>query len=156
MSLSRACHVIGAIRRRMNRGARSGMSGSLLDGAKHASHRLRQPQPAIELGLCRTATLACQRIELGLAIVLRHLPFGVDESLLFHPVERGIQRPFLDPQYVIRKLPDPRGDAVSVIRASAQALEDQQVERALKQVVLSDGHVSLFAPALPQIIWVYT
>src|SRR5688572_24603880 len=98
-SMSRSCalHLKTARTRRTKRGARSFISGSLLQSAEYTSDGFRQSQPAVELGVGDSASFARQRVELGLAVVLRHAPVRLDESFLLHPIERRIQRPFLDP-----------------------------------------------------------
>src|SRR5688572_13804289 len=131
--------------RRRSRGVRSFMSGSLLQRAEYTCDGFRESQPAVQFGVGDNPALARQRVELGSAVVLRHAPFRLDESLLFHPVERRIERAFLDPQGVFRKLVNAERNAVSVVRPGAEALEHQQVERALNQIEVPDGHV-VFPP----------
>ena len=60
-----------------------------------------QPQPAVELGLCRAASLPRQRVELGVAVVLGGAPFGLDQALLFHAIERRIERSLFHVQHII-------------------------------------------------------
>src|SRR5918911_1351513 len=82
-----------AMTRRMTRGGRSATSRSLFERAQHARDGAGQPQPAVELGLRRAASLAGQRVELGGAVVLGGTPFGLDQALFFHTIERRIERP---------------------------------------------------------------
>ena len=51
------------------------------------------------------------------ALVFRPAPPGPDPSRLFHPVQRRIERAFLDSEHVVKRL-DLRGDGVAVERAS--------------------------------------
>src|SRR5665213_44965 len=66
------------------------------------------------------------------AVVIRLSPFCLYPSLVFHSVERGINRTFFHLEDVLRKNLDPLGDAPPVQGASAQYPEDQHVESALK------------------------
>src|SRR5689334_5822587 len=141
MSSSRRLQVNSAISRRMRRGGRNAISRSLLECPQHPGNRLRQAQPCVVLGLSGGASFAGQRVELGFAVVFGGAPLGFDQALLFEPIEGGIQRPFLHFQHVIGELMKAGGDAVAVIGSRAQALEDEQVERALQEVELSDGHM---------------
>src|SRR5687767_7979871 len=131
--------------RRRSRGVRSFMSASLLQRAKYTCDGLRESQPAVKFGVGDSPALPRQRVELGSAVVLRHAPFRLDESLLLHPVERRIERAFLDPQGVFRELVNAQRNAVSVVRPGAKALEYQQVQCALNEVEIPDSHL-VFSP----------
>src|SRR6185436_17497993 len=141
MSSSRAVQVKSAITRRTKRGGRNATSCLMLEKTQHPRHRFREAQPRVVLGLGGRSTLARQRVELRLAVVLGGTPFGLDKSLLFQPIQRRIQRPFLNPEHIVRELMEPRGDAVPVVRGGGEALQDEQVERALQEVDLSYCHV---------------
>jgi len=118
------------------------MSGSLLQRAEHTCDGIRQSQPAVELGFSSCPSLASQLVELGLPVVLGDAPFGIDETLLLHPVQRWIEGALLDAQRILRKLMDPLGDGIPVTGSRAQALEHQQVQSALKEIELSNSHIA--------------
>src|SRR5262245_51808196 len=101
MSSSCAPHLKTARMRRTSRGARSVISGSLLQSAEHTCDGFRESQPAVVFGVGRHATLAGQLVELGFAVVLGDAPFRLDEPLLLHAIERRVERPFLDSQCIL-------------------------------------------------------
>ena len=68
----------------------------------------------LHFGLKLVAAVAGQFVEPGFAVELAHLPFGSQPALDLHSLERGIERPFFDLQYVVGDLLDGLGDAVSV------------------------------------------
>ena len=140
ISRSRAFQVKRAIRRRMNRWQTWHVRLPVRWRAARADS-LRQPLPALLFGIGGRATLAGQLVELRLAVVLRGSPLGLDQALLLQPVERRVERALLDFQYVVGELVQAHGDAVAVVRPGAEALQDEQVERALQQVDLSDSHI---------------
>src|SRR4029453_11031704 len=146
MSRSLAPQVKSAINRRKTRGGRSFISGSLLDRTQHARDRAGQPQPPFELGLRGAPSFAGQLVELGFSVVLRRSPFGLDQALLLHAVQSRIERSLFDLQHLVRQLVDTQRDAISMVRAGAEALENQQVERALEQVDLSHSHAVELSP----------
>jgi len=82
---------------------------------------------------------ARQRVELGLPIVVGHTPFRVEPSSGLEPVQGRIQRPLFDLEVASGDLLDAQQDAVPVLRAERDRLEDQQVERAGKN---RSGHRS--------------
>ena len=57
-----------------------------------------------------------------------------DQFLFFQPVERRIERPLLDLQYVVRDLNDALGDGPAVHRFERKRLQDEEVESALQQI----------------------
>src|SRR6185503_17080681 len=145
ISSSWALHLKIAMMRRTNCGERSFISGPLLQSAEYTCDGFRESTPAVELGLGRGTPLTGQRVELGLSVVLCDAPLRLDEPPLFHAVQRGIERPFLDPQGIVRELMDAHRDAVSVIGPRAEAFEDQQIQRALNEIEVPDRHGSSVA-----------
>ena len=74
-----------------------------------------------------------------LAIVLGYTPLGGDPRALFHTVERGVERAFLDVQLVLRGVADPFRNGVAVHRPPREGLQDEEVERPLQQFEVG-GH----------------
>src|SRR5919106_2041759 len=140
MSWSRVFQMKGARMRRRRRGSRTGMSGPLRGGAQHAGNGAGKPVPAFELRGGGCAPFPGEPVELGLAVVLGRAPFRGDQPLLFHSVQRGIERAFFDPEDVFGQLVDASGDAVAMVGPGAEAFEDEEVERALQKVDAADGH----------------
>src|SRR5438128_3806733 len=116
MSRSLAPHVKSPVSRLKKRGGRIVTSCSVFYRAQHARDGSREPQPALELSLRSAAAFACQLVELRLAVVLGRPPFGVDQSLLLHAVERRIERSFFDLQGIVGELVNPHRDPVPVVR----------------------------------------
>src|SRR5262245_65494887 len=108
MSRSLECHRNTARTRRMKRGGRSATSCLLLEAAEHACDGAGEPQPAVELGLRRASSLSRQRVELGGALVFRGKPFGLDQTLFFHAIERRVKQALLDMQRIVVQLMPPR------------------------------------------------
>src|SRR4029079_14282529 len=79
-------------------------------------------------------SLAGELIELGLAVVLGIAPFRLDQPLLLQPVQRRIERSLVHLQHVLRELLDPLGDSPSMHRVTGERAQDQEIQRALKQV----------------------
>ena len=67
----------------------------------HEAMHKQLAQPAIDFGLRGVAPFPGQPVELRLAVVLGESPVGIDEPLLFHPVERRIERALLHLQHVV-------------------------------------------------------
>ena len=72
-----------------------------------------------------------EAIELGATIVVGLTPRRDDPTVVLEAVEGGEQRSGLDVVGAARDLRDPPCDAESVHVGEGEALEDQQVERAL-------------------------
>src|SRR5262245_21784656 len=107
-------------------------SRSLFERLQNAGNCSRESYPAFGFLLHFAAALTRELIESGSASGVSQSPFRLDQSLLFHPIERGIERAFLNAQYVRRELMDFGSDAVTVHWTSAQCLERKQVECALQ------------------------
>jgi hypothetical protein len=83
--------------------------------ARTARARRRRTQPAVELGLRRAASLPRQRVELAAAVVFGGAPFGLNQALFFHAIQRRIERPLFHAQHIIGELMQPHRDGVAVI-----------------------------------------
>src|SRR3954451_17264593 len=103
--------------------------------ADHQVDRARQPVPVGELGVEAAAARFGQRVELHLAAVVRLAPLGLDPALLLEPVERRVQRALLHLQLFLRDLLDALADGPAMFWLERHHLEDQQVERALHEIV---------------------
>src|SRR5262245_46030239 len=94
----------------------------------------RQALPLGGFGFQRLPSVGGEPVVLGAAIVLAHVPLGVDPALLFALVERGIQRALADAQLLAGHLPDALRDRPAVHRLERQHAKDQQVERPLHEI----------------------
>src|SRR5262249_40431311 len=109
------------------------------DGAsrlEHQTHDVRVARPTRELGREVFSAGGGDAIELRLAVSLRDAPLRVEPTLVFHAVERRIERTLCDLQLLARDLLDRAHDGESVHWTPGQCLEDQQVERAADEVEL--------------------
>src|SRR6266498_364466 len=95
-------------------------------------NRSRKPRPAIFLHRELSPSGTRQGVELGLTPCFRLLPLGLQPSLLFQSVEGGIKRTLIDLNDGFRNLLEPLRDAVAVRRLQGKDLENQHVERALR------------------------
>jgi len=76
------------------------------------------------------------------AIVIGNAPLGLDPTLCFQTVKRGIKRSLLDVQNILRHLLNPIGDGKAVPRVVLERFQDQHVERAINEVRFFLGHTS--------------
>ena len=96
-----------------------------------------QAVPAVGLLAQAAPPRGGEAVELRAAVVLGHAPFGVEKALVLEPVERGVERALFDEQRALRDLLDAGQHAVAMQRAERHRLEDEDVERARKEVGLS-------------------
>src|SRR5277367_666701 len=84
--------------------------------AEDPAHYARQPLPV--RGILRKLLPARigNRIKLGLAIVLRRAPCGIDPPTLLQPYQRRIDRPLIQQDFIPAYLLNPPRNAVSVQR----------------------------------------
>ena len=75
-----------------------------------------------------------QPVDARALLVVGDLPRRRDPLAPLEPVQRRVQRAGVDLQHVARVRADGLGDAVAVLRAPLEGLEDEQVERALEQL----------------------
>ena len=75
-----------------------------------------------------------QLVVLGAPVVVGHVPLGLDPAATFEPVKRGIERALLHLQDVAGNLMDAFGDRPAVLRLERNGLENQQIERSLRQL----------------------
>jgi hypothetical protein len=77
---------------------------------------------------------AREGVELGAAVVLRRPPRGLEQPAIFEAVEGGVERALLDGEVAPGDLLDTEEDPVAVLGPERDGFEDEQVERAGKQV----------------------
>jgi hypothetical protein len=106
---------------------------------QYLEHGVGVPRPSPRLGAERRAPGGGELVELRAAVVLREPPVALDEPALLEPVQRGVERAFLDAERVVGGLGDPAADGVAVARALRERLEHEHVERALEQVEVGRG-----------------
>src|SRR5262245_40542606 len=107
--------------------------------AEHLTDRFGQAVPLL-LFICEVAFAGPrQSIQARTPVVLRNVPLGLDPACVLHAVKRRIERALFDAEDVSRDGADVRGDAVAVLRAETERLQDQKVQRALKRVGLSSS-----------------
>src|SRR5204862_105652 len=113
--------------RRSGSGIGSGRSTTALTALKMA---VVPPMPSASeaLAACRR-----HRVKLCLPAELRRAPVRVDPAALFHPVERGIERPVFNLQHVASALLEPARNRVAVESPVRQRLEDERFERAVQE-----------------------
>src|SRR6185295_7592754 len=86
---------------------------------------------------------ARQRVKLRLPPGLRGLPLRLQPLLLLQPVQRGIERTLVHLNHGLRNLLQPLRDAVAVRRFQRENLQDQHVERTLRDRKTGWGHTRL-------------
>src|SRR6185437_5759317 len=120
----RAAHT-----RRIIRAMKDMALGSLENGGEGAG----EPFPLVALRGELFAAGVGERVDAGAAAGIGVLPRGADESALFEPVERGIERAGVDVQHVAGHCLYALREIVAVGRLGAEHLEDDQVQRALEE-----------------------
>ena len=98
------------------------------------------PRPVLAFLGELAAAVAREPVVLGLAVVLRRVPFRVDPALLLQPVKRRVERALIDAQHVARDLLDALRDAPAVHRLERERLQDEHVERALQEILFLTSH----------------
>src|SRR5262245_13056243 len=89
-------------------------------------HRDHEPIPALRL-LLQPATAGCgEAVVLGSAVVVRSAPFGLEQTLVLEPIQRGVERALLDRQRLVRDLLNAQQHAVAVQLAERNRLEDEK------------------------------
>ena len=100
-------------------------------------HALDHADHAVELGVFGRQLPAAgggQRVVARAAVVLRRAPLGLHPAVEQQPLERRIQRTLPDPEHVVRRHPQVLDDAVAVLGAWPERLQDEQLERAGKEI----------------------
>ncbi len=102
--------------------------------------------PARGLLFHEGAALLRQPVELRLPAGVGNLPFGRQQLPVLEPVQRRIERALLDLDDLAGDLLQPLRDCVTVQRPERHDFENQQIERALRQVGLGARHRMVRAP----------
>src|SRR6202035_5789349 len=89
--------------------------------------RVGQAPPAGGLHFELRSAFSREGIELRVAAGVGLRPLGGEQTAIFEPMERGIQRPLGDLDDVARYLLKPLCDGVAVNRAKRDEFQDQQV-----------------------------
>ena len=79
-------------------------------------------------------------VELCAAAELGDSPFGFDESLFFEPVEGWIERALVHAECVVRDLLDATRNGPPVHWLAGERTKNEEVERALEELVGGKGH----------------
>ena len=95
--------------------------------------------PILFFGEQLLATGFAEAIETCATIVFRNSPFGADPAFLFHAVQGGVERAFLDAEDIFRDALNVEGDAEAVHGTPDESLEDQEGEGALEDVGFGRG-----------------
>src|SRR5688572_15643705 len=79
-------------------------------------------------------------VELGAAPELGDAPLGLHEAIVLEPVERGVERSLIHAERVARDLLDAVRHGPSVHRLARERAEDEEIERALEELVGGQRH----------------
>src|SRR5579884_7004 len=108
----------------------------LLRVLQHASDRGNHLLEFRELNSQLLPSRTGERVIASATVRLRHLPFGFYPPLHQQSLQRGIQRPFFNREYLIGKLFDGLRDSIAVQWRARERLEDKHVEGAGEQIGL--------------------
>src|SRR6476661_1193603 len=87
-----------------------------LEPGKYARDGARKALPVLRLFRELPASLTGELIELRLPVVFGRTPFRRDQTLLFEPVQRRVERSLIHLQHVFRQLLDALRDTPSMHR----------------------------------------
>src|SRR5438105_11365201 len=110
------------------------VSSRSLRHSQYERDRGRQALPILRFGLKAFATGARELVVLCAAIVVGRAPRGTDPSAALEPVQCRVQRALWDLKRCARDLVDALGNPPTVHRLERERFENQEVERALRQV----------------------
>src|SRR4051812_11872870 len=116
------------------------VNGSPLRRAEHCGDGAGELSPGAGFAFELLAAGCGQLVVLRAAVVLGGAPACLDPATPFQTMERGIQRALLDAQDIRRNLLQPFRDGPAVLWLERERAEDQEVERALRQVHAFVGH----------------
>jgi hypothetical protein len=78
-------------------------------------------------------SLGCEFVVPRAAVGFRNLPFGFEPASLFEAMQRGVERPVLHLQRVLRARANSLADSVAMLWPSLEHLENEQVQRTLQE-----------------------
>src|SRR6478672_9669459 len=105
------------------------MSGKLQnssDGGGQARPRFRLHGELLAAGVG-------EFVKASAASQLGNAPRGGNPPLVFQAVQRGVKRPLIHAEHVLRDLLDALGDGPAMLGAGLQGAEDEEVQRALEE-----------------------
>src|SRR5207302_4811035 len=103
----------------------------------------RQAVPILRLDLKPFAAGARELVVLCAAIVVGRTPRGTDPSAALEPMQCRVERALWNLKRVARDLVDALGNPPAVHRLERERFENQEIERALRQVESGVVHGSL-------------
>src|SRR5262249_25267715 len=71
---------------------------------------------------------------LGLPVVVGDVPLGLDPAAALEAMQRRVQRALLHLERVVGNLLDAFGNRPAVLRLERDGFQDQEIERALRQI----------------------
>src|SRR5579863_10598131 len=96
--------------------------------------------PRGHAGLESPSSGGTQAVVLRVAVVFRETPLGDHELLPLQAVQRGVECAFTELQGRAGRLADPVRDRVSVARSPTQRFENEEVERATREIDIEIVH----------------
>ena len=98
-----------------------------------ARHSCRELSPIRGLQFQLLSSIRGEPVELGFAPQLGHTPSRLDPPAALHAVERRVERTFLHEHCFAGGVFDESRYRVAVTRSARERLEDERVERAVKE-----------------------
>src|SRR5262249_37193080 len=115
-------------------------SGRFRRRFERGEHGVCKPGPCGGLDAQLRPSLHRERIEPRPPVVFRCPTLRRDPTTGFETVERGIERAFLDLEYIARGLLYPPRDGVAMCGPPTNGLEDEQVEGTAQNFDVGVGH----------------
>src|SRR5262249_20071674 len=103
-------------------------------GSQHLGHSCGVAVPIVQVRGELASPFRRELVVLGAAVVLRPPPRCLDPALVFHAVERWVERAFLEAERVVRSVLDPPRDRESVLWPPRQSLENQELDGSVSEL----------------------
>src|SRR6516225_3771234 len=100
---------------------------------QHAADCPHESLPARGLGEQLASPRRCEAVVLGSLIVFGNTPSARNPAFLLQPLQRGVKRPVLHLEGILRQALNGLGDAVAVSWTPEQRAQNQHVERAINK-----------------------